>query len=123
MGSELISRIREWVLASGSRPGLSAADLDPRFRYEDGILQIEAPDSAEWVRGDSEGFVDVTLVAEVTAPASFCIVIRGRDQVTDLWHQSAWVFEICEERVRRLVKTTSVPSWTCSGLPRRPTWT
>jgi hypothetical protein len=114
MASELIDRLRKWVLAGASRPGLTTAELDSRFRYEDKLLQVEAPESAEWVDGHLEGFVDFTLVAEAVAQATFCMVIRGRDPVTDLWHQSAWVFEICQETVRRIVKTTS------GQLRRRP---
>ncbi len=114
LNSELVGRLRDWVLAGAKQPGLSAADLDPLFTFENGAFHIEAPHAAAWVSGQSEGLVDVTLDTEATGNAWFSIVVRGGDPVTDLCHQSAWLFEIRNERVRRLVETTS------GQLTRRP---
>jgi hypothetical protein len=112
--SEIVCRLRSWILAGANAPGLLAADLDPHFAFDNGAFCIEAPDAVEWVCGDLGEFVDVTLIAEAVGEGSLCMVVRGRDPVTEMWHQCAWLFEIWDNRVRRLVKTTS------GGIPPRP---
>src|SRR5262245_1753798 len=89
----LVRRLRSWILTGATAPGLSTADLDPQFTYEDGAFRIEAPDAAMWVSGDIGGLEGVSLIAEVVGEGSLCMVVRGRDPVTNMWHQCAWVFE------------------------------
>jgi len=105
--SEIFRRLRSWVLADANGPGLLAADLDPHFTFDNGVFRIEAPDAAEWVDGDFAGLVDVTLIAEAIGEVSLCMVVRGRDPITEIWHQCAWLFEMRDNRVLRLVQTVT----------------
>jgi hypothetical protein len=110
---ELVRRLRSWILAGTAQQGLSAADLDPQLTYEDGMFRIAAPDAAGWVSGDFMGLDGVSLIAEVVGEGSLCVVVRGRDPVTNMWHQCAWVFETRDNTVCRVVRTSS------GGLPPR----
>ena len=113
--TEVIHRLRTWLSGGAVPEELPEADLHDTFCYEDGAFRVGPPHGAEHARmKGAEGFVDITIVADVVAADAFIAVTRGRDPVTELWHQSAWVFLLCHGKVRRLVLTTS------GQLPERP---
>jgi hypothetical protein len=110
----IVERLRAWVRAGAVPRELSAIDLHDDFSYEDGIHRVMPPLAAEYARMTNGRLEEIAVLAEVVAPDSYVIVARGRDEVTGLWHQLAWVFFLREGRIHRMV-------WTFSGqLPPRP---
>jgi hypothetical protein len=106
--SNLIARLRSWISAGAAPRQLEAADLHRDFSYDDGIFRIPPPLAAEHARMDAAaGLEETSLLVEIVASESYVAVARGRDPVTNLWHQCCWVWTFEEGRVHRLVQTTA----------------
>jgi hypothetical protein len=106
MDELIVERLRAWIRAGAVPKELSAKDLHEDFSYEDGIFRVKAPLAAEHARMTDQRLEQLTVLAEVVAPDGYVAVARGRDDITGLWHQSAWVFVLREGRVHRLVLTS-----------------
>jgi len=110
----LVERLRAWLHSGAARTELSVTDLHAEFSYEDGIFRVQAPDAAGHATMTNGRFEELAFLDEVVTPDRYIAVARGRDEVTGLWHQCAWVFILREGRVHRLVVTNS------TQLPPRP---
>ncbi len=107
--SDLLQRLRRRILED--EVALSVEDLHPNFTFDDGIFHLEPPEAARWVldRHRGEELVDVAVLAETIADRWFCLTARGRSAFTNQWHQCAWMFEMHEGRLLRMVVTVSAP--------------
>ncbi len=112
--SDLFQRLRRRILED--EVALSVDDLHPDFTFDDGIFHLEPPEAASWVLDHNRGeeLVEVAVLAEAMADRWFCLAARGRSAFTDLWHQCAWMFEIHDGKLLRMVVTISAP------VPRVP---
>jgi hypothetical protein len=110
----IVERLRTWVHAGAVPKQLSAADLHGDFSYDDGMFRVPPPHAAEHARMTDGRFEELAVLAEVVTPDTYVAVARGREDVTGLWRQCAWVFLLREGRVHRLVVTLS------AQLPSRP---
>ena len=115
MAAELIiERLRAWVRAGAVPSELPAADFHEGFCYEDGIFRVQPPDAAGHATMTDGRLEEVDVRAEVVTSDSYVAVARGREDVTGLWYQFAWVFLLRDGRVHRLVVTN------CMRVPPRP---
>jgi hypothetical protein len=110
----IVERLRAWVRGGAVPKELSADDLHPEFSYEDGVFRVQPPLAAGHARMTNERLEEIVVLAEVIAPNQYVAVARGRDDITGLWGQHAWVFVLRDGLVHRLVLTSS------AKLPPQP---
>src|SRR5438045_3125965 len=98
----IVERLRAWVRAGAVPRELSATDFHEDFSYDDGIDRVQPPLAADHARMTDGRLEELAVLAEVVTPDSYVAVARGREDVTGLWHQRAWVFFFRQGRIHRL---------------------
>lgn len=109
------SRLLTWLAAGANPRDIPSDDFASTFSFEDGGFRIAPPLAMEHLQvAGGAALVDVSLLATLEAPASLVCVLRGRDPVTEMWHQCAWVFLLERGKVQRALLTLS------AQVPPRP---
>ena len=116
----MVSSLRSWILDGGGRNRTSLPDVDPALVFDNGISCVGTDAISHLVL--HEPFTNVRLITEVISESCVCIVAEGTDPVTGLRHRQAWVFELAEDKISRIVLTSAhIPDKPYDGsLPLRP---
>jgi hypothetical protein len=107
MNATLIEYLRSWMRAGAVPKALSAVHFAQHFSYDDGIFRVSPPLAVDHARMGDRGLEQLVVLAEVATSDAYVAVSRGRDDITGMWHQTAWVFTLSDDLIVRLIVTSS----------------
>jgi hypothetical protein len=102
--SMLLKKLYDWWVAPTGVDTTSF--LDSRLAYDRGYGGLDGQDWVWWV-GQKPPWRDVRIVGRVVDETSGALVFEGVDSATELRHRVAWLVDVNDGRVTRVVETNS----------------